>query len=358
MSAIKPSSENLRQINTALCSFGMSGLVFHAPFIYAHPGFNLYAVWERSKKIAIEKYPSIKSYSSLETMLSDENIDLVIVNTPNHTHFEIAKQALLAKKHVLVEKSFTVTVSEAMELLLLSKQEGKKLALFHNRRFDSDFKTVKKIVDENAIGKILEAEFHFDRFKPALSPKQHKETNIPGAGLLHDLGPHLIDQALYLFGMPHSVFAFLRIIRPKSIVNDAFDITLFYTDLVVRLRSSLMVADQQPAYILHAAEGSFTKYRADIQEDSLKSGAIPGSTDWGIEPKGEIGRLVTINNGKITVTDVMPEAGDYMEYYNGLYAAIINDQPLPVTAEDGLNVMKIIEAALESHHLQKVVTVL
>jgi predicted dehydrogenase len=356
---ISPSrgSGAVRGINTALCSFGMSGLVFHAPFLNAHPGFNLYAVWERSKKTAAEIYPGIKSFDTLEAMLSDEAIDLVIVNTPNYTHHEFAKKALLAGKHVLVEKSFTVTVAEAEELISIANEKGRKLSVFQNRRYDSDFKTVKKIVEEGSLGNIIEAEFHFDRYKPALSPKQHKETPIPGSGLLHDLGPHLIDQALLLFGIPGSVFGFLKIARPGSRVNDYFDIMLFYPMLTVRLRSSLLVKELLPAYILHGIKGSFIKERADIQEDILKLGQKPGTAGWGTEPASANGRLNIDDNGETKLITVTSLQGNYMEFYEGLYNAIVDQKELPVPATDGLNTMRLIDAVLESDKTKKVISI-
>ena len=342
-------------LNTALCSFGMSGLVFHAPFIHASPRFNLYGVWERSNKTAAGIYPGIISFDSLESMLADEAIDLVIVNTPNYTHFEFAKKALLAGKHVLVEKPFTVTVSEAEDLITIAKEMNRILSVFQNRRYDSDFKTVKRIVDQGLAGELIEAEFHFDRYKPTLSPKQHKESDIAGAGLLHDLGPHLIDQALYLFGMPASVFGFLKTVRPGSLVNDYFDIALFYSKLVVRLKASLVVSKPVPAYILHGSTGTFIKERADIQEDILKQGQKPGSNDWGIEPPSAAG-ILTLSSPEGTTRKNIPSLqGNYMEFYNGLYESIVNGKPLPVSARDGLQVMKLIEAVQESNHTTRMI---
>ncbi|MEP6711368.1 MAG: Gfo/Idh/MocA family oxidoreductase [Ferruginibacter sp.] len=347
----------MKVINTALCSFGMSGLVFHAPFIQTHPGFNLYAVWERSAKTAREKYPSIKSFDTLEAMLADDNIDLVIVNTPNYTHFDFAKKALLAGRHVLVEKSFTVTVSEAEELVALAIQQDKKLAVFQNRRYDSDFKTVKKVVNGGELGNIIEAEFHFDRFRPALSTKAHKETDIPGAGLLYDLGPHLVDQSICLFGMPQSLFGFLKITRPGSLVNDYLDILLFYPLLTVRLKSGYMVKEPIPSYILHGSNGSFLKPRADVQEDALKNGEIPTTSGWGREPATAYGLLNTLYGSETLRQLVISEDGNYMEFYKGLYEAIVNDIDPPVTGNDGLNVLKIIEAIQESQETKKVITI-
>ena len=348
---------NITVINTALCSFGMSGLVFHAPFIDAHPGFNLYGVWERSAKTAKEKYPSIRSFDTLDAMLADDAIDLVIVNTPNYTHYDFAKKALLAGKHVLVEKSFTVTVSEAAELITLANQQGKKLSVFQNRRYDSDFKTVKKVLESGRLGNIVEAEFHFDRFKQTLSPKTHKETATPGAGLLHDLGPHLIDQAICLFGMPGSLFAHLKITRPLSQVNDYLDILLFYPLLTVRLKAGYFVKEAQPSYILHGTMGSFLKPRTDIQEDALKAGARPITADWGTEPAGEQGLLNILSDGNTLRQYIVSEKGNYMEFYEGLYQAILHNATPPVTGKDGLNVMKIIEAVLASDKAKTVVNI-
>lgn len=339
----------MKEINTALCSFGMSGRVFHAPFISLNPGFNLYGVWERSAKTAAVFYPGIHSFATLDEMLADDAIDLVVVNTPNYTHFDFAKKALLANKHVLVEKAFTVTVSEAEELIEIARDREKQLSVFQNRRFDSDFKTVAQVVNDGVLGKIVEAEFHFDRFNLNLSPKQHKETLTPGAGLLHDLGPHIIDQALVLFGMPLSVSGFLTIQRPSSLVNDYFDIHLNYAELNVRLKGSLIVKEAPAAYAVHGMAGSFLKARGDVQEDVLKQGMQPRSADWGTEPAEAAGILNILKDGQQARRKVVSLQGNYMEFYDRLYRAIAATGILPVTAEEGLNVMRVIEAVIQSN---------
>lgn len=352
-------SENISPrpiIKTALCSFGMSGLIFHAPFLSAHPGFELYGVWERSKKDVKNIYAGVISFDSLEEMLADSAVELVIVNTPNYTHFDFAKKALLAGKHVLVEKAFTVTASEAGELIALAEQLNKKLAVFQNRRYDSDFKTVKKVVEAGVLGEIVEAEFHFDRFKPALSPKQHKETVLPGSGLLHDLGPHLADQAIHLFGMPTAVFGHTRITRPGSMVNDYFDIQLFYPSLVVRLKSSLIVKEIGPGFILHGRKGSFVKDRADIQEDILKAGETPGGENWGREAKEHEGGLNT-GDENMNPKKIETEPGNYMEFFEMLYQAIAYDKAVPVSGEEGLRVMKVIDAVVASNNEKRVILI-
>ena len=256
----------------------MSGKVFHAPFLELHPGFELLGSWERSKKLIQEDYPEVKSFPSLESILEDETIDLVIVNTPIDTHFEYAKKVLLAGKHAIVEKAFTSNVAEAEELAALAKEKGLKLAVFQNRRWDSELKTVKKILDEKLLGEIVEAEFHFDRYNPILSPKVHKETINSGSGILKDLGPHIIDQALYLFGLPNAVFADIRITRENSVVDDYLDILLYYSDLRVRLKAGFFVREPNPSYVVHGKKGSFLKSRGDVQEDELKVGKKPNLT--------------------------------------------------------------------------------
>ncbi|HEX2684904.1 MAG TPA: Gfo/Idh/MocA family oxidoreductase, partial [Ferruginibacter sp.] len=221
----------MQPIKTALCSFGMSGWVFHAPFIHLNKGFELYGVYERTKNLAAERYACIKTFRTLEAMLADDAIELVIVNTPNYTHFEFAKLALLAGKHVVIEKPFTNTVAEAEELIALAEKQSKKISVYQNRRWDSDFKTVQKVVRQKLLGEIVEAEIHFDRYNEELSYKLHKETPGPGAGILPDLGPHLIDQALQLFGMPTAVFADATNLRPISRVEDYIELLLFYKNL-------------------------------------------------------------------------------------------------------------------------------
>lgn len=347
----------MQPINTAICSFGMSGWVFHAPFIARDPRFRLYAVWERSKNLAEEKYKGIKTYRTLEEMLADDAVELVIVNTPNYTHFEYTKKALLAGKHVVVEKPFAVTVQEGEEIIGLAREQNKKLSVYQNRRYDSDYRTVKKILAEKLLGNLVEAEFRFDRYSEILSPKVHKEVPGPGTGSLYDLGSHLIDQALQLFGMPAGVFADIRIVRPVSKVEDYFDLLLYYPALRVRIKSSYQVREPLPGYVLYGSKGSFLKAKTNIQEEMLTMHEVPGKEDWGIEPEIERGLLHTEKEGKITREYITSEKGNYADYYSGMYDAIRNDKPVPVTAEDGLKVIKIIEAAYESSNTKKVIDI-
>lgn len=344
-----------KPINAALCSFGMSGWVFHAPFISLHPGFKFYAVWERSKNLAREKYPDVKVFRTYEEMLADSETELVVVNTPSYTHYEYAKKSLLAGKHTIIEKPFTATVAEAEELTELAKKQNVKLSVFQNRRYDSDYKTVKKIVTEGWLGEIKEAEFHYDRYNPSLSPKIHKETPQPGAGCMYDLGPHLIDQALHLFGWPGALFADSAITRPLSKVDDYFEILLYYPDYRVRLKAGYFVREAVPSFVVHGARGSFLKQRADVQEPQLQAEVRPGGPDWGKEPDNAKGLLHTEKDGKV-IRDLVPSLqGNYSEYYEGVYNALRNKGEMPVSGEDGLKVIRIIEASFTSSREKRVI---
>ncbi|HZH95170.1 MAG TPA: Gfo/Idh/MocA family oxidoreductase [Flavisolibacter sp.] len=345
----------MQPINTGILSIGMSGTVFHAPFIATNPGFNFYAVWERTKNVAEERYPTVKTSRTLEELLGDRAIELVVVNTPNTTHYEYTKAALEAGKHVVVEKPFTVTVAEGEELIALAKETGKLLSVYHNRRYDSDYKAVKKIVDEGLLGDLSEVEIHYDRFKAELSYKTHKEIPIKGTGALYDLGSHLIDQALQLFGMPTALFADILIIRPGSQVDDYFEIILYYPQFRVRLKCNYLVREPLPAYILHGSKGSFIKAKTDMQETALLAGEIPGGVDWGKAPDTEMGLLHTEKDGEVIKEYIGSTNGNYDDYYKGIYEAIRNGKAVPVEAEDGLNVVRIIEAAFQSSEEKRVI---
>lgn len=345
----------MQPINTAILSFGMSGKLFHAPFVQVHDGFSFYAVWERTKNLAQEVYPQVKTYRTIEELLADEAVELVIVNTPNATHYEYTKKALQAGKHVIVEKPFVVDVAEGEELVALAKEKALVLSPFQNRRWDSDFKTVKKIVDEEWLGRIVEAEFHFDRYKEDLSPKLHKETPGPGTGALYDLGAHILDQALFLFGLPQAVFADIRIIRPKSKVDDYFEVILYYPDMRVRLHGSYLVREPLPSYIIHGSMGSFLKWRSDVQETHLQEGRTPGTPDWGIEPVTERGLLHTESGGEVIRENIPTVQGNYSGYFDGIYKAIREGGLTPVTGKDGVNTTRIIQAAFQSNDEKRVI---
>lgn len=345
----------IQPIQTALCSFGMSGHLFHAPFIHTSPKFNLYGVLERTRNLAQGKYPNIKTFRDLEALLTDTNIELVILNTPNITHFDFAKQIINSGKHIVVEKPFTATVLEAEELIALAKQKNVHISVYQNRRYDSDFKTVKKILNQGILGDIVDVELHYDRFEPNLSYKSHKETSTKGVGSLYDLGSHSIDQALELFGMPKSTFAYIDSFRKNSQVADYFDVKLFYDHHVVSLKSSYFVREPLPAYILHGTKGSFIKSKSDIQEVELQKENSPNSDNWGVEPGSDKGLLHILKDGKFQKEYITSEIGNYMEYYDGIYESIRNNKPLPVTATEAMQVITIIEAAIKSNNEKRII---
>ncbi|HVU57790.1 MAG TPA: Gfo/Idh/MocA family oxidoreductase [Puia sp.] len=347
-------------VKTALLSFGMSGRVFHAPFLHLNPGFELYAIWEREKNLSKALYPYVTVYRSFEDILKDPSIELVVVNTPNYTHYEYTKAVLRAGKHAVVEKPFTVTVEEGLELAALAEEAGKKIAVYQSRRYDSDSKTVKKIVEEGWLGEIVEAELHYDRYTVALSPKVHKETPGPGRGLLYDLGSHLLDQVLQLWGLPEAVYADIGIIRPISKVDDYMELLLYYPaqrNLRVRLKSSYLVREAVPATQLYGTLGTFLKPKADPQEQRLLAGAMPEGKDWGVEPDSGKGLLHTEKDGKVIREYITSQRGDYGEFYDSLYEALRNNKPVPVTAEEGTDIIRVITAAYKSNELKKIVPV-
>jgi scyllo-inositol 2-dehydrogenase (NADP+) len=345
----------MQKIKTALCSFGMSGWVFHAPFLSTHPGFEFYGVWERSKDNAKQRYPQVTVFRTLEDMLEDKDIELVVVNTPNATHYEYTKACLAAGKHVICEKPFTVTVAEADDLISIAAAQNKCLSVFHNRRFDSDYKTIKTVLDKKLLGNIVEAEFHFDRFKEELSPKVHKETPGKGIGALYDLGSHLIDQALQLFGWPAALFADITAMRPISQVDDYFEVLLYYPHSRVRIKGSYQVREALPGYVIHGSKGSFIKPKTDVQEIQLQGGKLPTDELYGIEPETEKGLLHTEINGELIRETIASEKGNYTAYYEGIYQSIRNNRPLLVTAEQARDVIRILEAATASVEQQKII---
>ena len=341
----------MQPIKTALLSFGMSGKLFHAPFIQSNKNFELVGAWERSQKTIQQTYPKTISYNSLEALLEDDSIDLIIVNTPTITHFEYAKKALQAGKHIVVEKAFTTTVKEAVTLQEIATQVGKKVSIYQSRRWDSDFLTTQKIINEKVVGDLVDVTINFERFRPALSNKPHKELPQPGAGLLNDLGPHLLDQAICLFGMPIALYATLRNTRKDTKVDDWFYITLYYNSFTVHLHFSYFAKLPMPGYIIHGTNGSFIKNRADVQEKQLLSGILPTKKNWGVEPKSERGQLLieSIENSGTKKIETIP--GNYGIFYEKLYNALQYNTPLPVTCDEAINVMQLIELAQKSNEL-------
>ncbi len=328
-------------------AYGMSGRVFHAPFISAHRGFELKAVVERHEKKAAMHYPGAISYDTVDDLLSDEDVELVIINTPNNTHFELAQKALQAGKHVLVEKPLAETTAEVKELYDLGRKVNRHLMVYQNRRWDSDFLSVKEVIESGRLGSLIEVNFRFDRYKAALSPKLFKEKKSFGTnGLVYDLGPHLIDQAISLFGRPLSFTKTTGIYREDSEVPDYFHFHLSYPhQLNVFLTSGLLIAQPLPAFVVHGTLGSYIKDRCDVQEAQLDNSIGPKYPEYGLEPAGSEGKLVTIGLDNQKNTEYIASGrGCYMQLFEVVYHTIRNNALYPITEEHIAWQIELLEA--------------
>lgn len=347
----------MKPINTALLSYGMSGEIFHAPLLHEHTGFTLSTVVQRNSTKANIRYPDVKIVRDVDAVMQDETIELIIVNTPNGTHYPFATRALEAGKHVVVEKPFTVTTAEAEGLIALGKKTGKLLTVFQNRRWDGDFLTLKKVVQEKLVGDIAEFELHYDRYRNYIEANTWKEESAPGTGILYNLGSHMLDQVLVLFGMPGEVDARMGVQRNGGQVDDYYDIRLQYAGFHAIVKSSYLVREPGPRYILHGTTGSYIKYGLDPQEQALKEGKQPGSTSWGYEPREYWGKLNT-SVGSVHVEGVIEtELGNYMAFYDNIYEVIREGKELMVKPEESRDGIKIIEACGESNRLRKAIKV-
>lgn len=343
-------------IKTGICSYGLSGSVFHAPFIDVHPGFELTAIVERHKSDSLKKYPAVKLYRSVEELCADDSIELVIVNTPGYLHFEHSRAALTAGKNILVEKPFTISVHEAGELMELAGKKGLQITVYQNRRYDGDYKAVKKVIDEKLLGDLRYVEIRHDRFRLKPSGKLHKEGNLPGAGNLFDIGPHLIDQALQLFGWPQSVFADIWKMRDEVQAPDYFRLILFYEKLRVHLSASLVVREQTWGYVLHGMKGSFLQKRSDLQETLLMAGAVPSVQNWCHASGEPDGILHTEINGEVVRKETTTIPGNYMDMFDDLYRSLTAGGKNPVPPGDGSDTVRIIEAGVKSANEKKIVS--
>ena len=329
-------------LTVAIVGFGLSGRYLQAPFFEANENYYLKTILSKHQNPK-EFFSAVNVVKNIEEILNDPSVDLVSICSPNNTHYSYAKLALNAGKHILVEKPFTAFSHQAIELISLAKTKNKTLSVFQNRRFDSDFLTVQKLINSRQLGKILNFEIHYNRFKPELNLKKWKETNDEGNGIIYDLGAHIIDQAIALFGFPTDVWGKSFTQRNNSLIKDAFDIKLDYGKLKVTLRSSLLVNNPTPRYIINGTEGSFVKYGLDVQGDQLETGMKPTETIFGIEPLEQQGKLY-INKGSNTVIKkVLTEKGNWALLFQNLYDAIVNAHDLLIKPEDVLEQIKIIE---------------
>ena len=344
-----------RFINTAIASFGMSGQVFHGPTLKINPNFRIKRILERTKSLSAEKYPEARITRSYEEILSDQDIELVVVNTPDIFHYEMTKAALLAGKNVVVEKPFTQTPGEAKELIKLAQDKNRMLAVYQNRRWDGDFLTVKKIIEEGSLGRLVEFESHYDRYRNYIQEGTWKEETGGKTGVLYNLGAHMIDQALVLFGRPMSVTAHLQTLRTGGKVPDYYDIRLQYDGFAALLKCSYLVREPGPRYSVHGTLGSFQKWGIDPQEEALKAGQIPGSADWGTDPESNWGTLHTEKNGNICREKVETIPGNYAIFYQKVYDAIVYKKDPPVKPEEAMLTQEILEYCMQSNREKRTI---
>jgi scyllo-inositol 2-dehydrogenase (NADP+) len=351
-------------IRSAVIGFGLGGRVFHTAFIAAVPGLELAAIVQRHGDEAAKAYPNAIIYRSVEEMLADESIQLVAVTTPNQTHFELGRQCLLADKHVVIDKPFTLTSAEAAELIAIARDRKLVVSAFQNRRWDGDFRTIRDLLSRGVLGRLVIFESHYDRYRQTPKLNTWKEGGLnPGGGMLNDLGVHIIDQALALFDAPQTITADVRIERDHGVTDDAFDIRLGYIgetekNLTVWLRCTMCASIPGPRFFLHGTQGSFMKFGIDPQEDAIKAGiAIGADYDghaWGEEPESEWG-LLKLADG--TETRVRTEPGDYRGYYANIRDAILGDAPIAVPAMDAWRTARITELARQSSAEGRTLTV-
>jgi len=336
-------------IEVGLIGFGLAGRAFHAPVIRAVPGMRLAAILQRSGNEAAEKYPDLRLVRTMEELLAIREIRLVVIATPNDTHFALARQCLAAGRDVVVDKPFTTTLEEAHSLVQFARQAGRLITVYQNRRYDGDFQAIRKLAEEGTLGRIVRFETNYDRYRPQRKPGAWRESSRAGNGTMSDIAPLLIDLALVLFGIPQAVAADVRIERENAVADDAFDIMLHYPGgMRAVLRSCILAAAPRPRFVLFGTKGSFVKQTFDPQENNLRHGNIPKDTSWGAEPEENWGVLTTPSGDGFTQRRIPPAGSDYRDYYANVRDAILGKAALAVTPEWSLDVMRILELARES----------
>ncbi|MDR3261458.1 MAG: Gfo/Idh/MocA family oxidoreductase [Tannerella sp.] len=344
----------MKKIKTGLASYGLSGQVFHAPFISMHPQFELTAIAERSKDLSRVRYPEARRVRRFDELPAMDDVELIVVNTPDSTHYEYARLALEAGKHVIVEKPFTNTVSEGEHLIALAEKQGKMLGVYQNRRWDADYLTVKEILEKEILGRPVEFESTFARYRNYIQPGTWKEQE---GGMTYNLGSHLIDQSIQLFGLPEAVFADIAIQRTGGVVDDYFIIHLLRPDKApevrITLKAGYLMCEPEPRFVLHGTDGSYVKYGVDRQEALLKKGVAPDTPDWGVESEEEWGWFHSGKEGRSVKYPSL--RGDYIGFYESVYQCLRHGAPLATDAREVLPVIRVIEAALKSSRCGNVV---
>ncbi|UQQ52916.1 oxidoreductase [Enterobacter roggenkampii] len=335
-------SDNIR---VELIGYGYASKTFHAPLIAGTPGMALAAVSSSDAAKVHADWPSVPVVSEPKHLFNDPNIDLIVIPTPNDTHFPLAKAALEAGKHVVVDKPFTVTLSQARELDALAKSLGRLLSVFHNRRWDSDFLTVKRLLSEGTLGEILFFESHFDRFRPQVRNRWREQAG-PGSGIWYDLAPHLLDQAVNLFGLPVSMTVDLAQLRPGAQTTDYFHAVLSYPQRRIVLHGTMVAAAESARYIIHGTRGSYVKFGLDPQEDRLKNGERLPQEDWGYDMRD--GVVTRVEGEELVEETLLTIPGNYPAYYAAIRDALNGTGENPVPASQAIQIMELIELGIES----------
>lgn len=348
---MSPSPDSLRKpIRVGVAGFGLAGRIFHAAAIHTTAGLELAAIAQPSLTAATAAYPGLRVVRSVEEMLEDPSIRLIAVATPNSSHLSVARSCLLADRDVVVDKPFALNSGEAAELIRLARSRRRLLSVYQNRRWDGDFRTVCGLLHEGVLGRTVFFESRYDRFRPQPNLTRWRENGEPGGGILLDLGPHLVDQALKCFGLPDSLWADVRIEREGGRIDDAFDICLRYpqSGLLAWLRATVVARGPGPRFTIHGTRGSFVKTGMDPQEEFLRAGDLYASTPWGADPEERWGQLTLDRDGKPESRRVPTEIGDYRGYYANVRDALLGAAPLEVTALQAWHTMRVLEMAEES----------
>jgi scyllo-inositol 2-dehydrogenase (NADP+) len=345
---------DMEKIKVGLVGYGFSGATFHTPILQALEGFEISKVVSSNPGKVHQDLKQVEVVSRIDELLTDDDIELVVITTPNTLHYPQAKQALEAGKHVVVEKPFVIESKEGEELIKIAQENNRVVSVYQNRRWDNDFLTVKQCIEEGKLGDIFIYEAHFDRYRPQIRDRW-REQDIKGSGILYDLGSHLIDQALHLFGFPEFVMADVTAQRPNAKTDDYFHIVLGYERLRVILHSGSIVKSPGPRFQVHGNKGSFIKYGLDSQEEALKQGYKPGDLSWGKDREEWYGKLVVEDEGSSVTTTIETVPGSYETYYKRLYDAIRHEKPVPVTAEEAIQTIRVIECALQSSKEKRVI---
>ena len=345
-------------IDVGLVGFGLAARCFHAPVIRAVPELRLAAIVQRNGTEAAKQYPDVRIVRTLVELLAISQIRLVVIATPNDSHYPLAYRCLTAGRDVLVDKPFTTTLKKAVTLVDYAKKQGRLITVYQNRRYDGDFQAVKQVVANGRLGRIVRFEANYDRYRPQLKPGAWRERSGPGTGIFFDIGPHLIDYALTLFGMPEAVTADIRIEREGAVADDAFDVALHYRNGVrADLKSSILAVVPRPHFVVQGTRGTFIKQTVDPQEQNLRNGKIPAEGAWGAEPEENWGVLTLSENGGLVQQRVPSVNCDFRNFYANLRDALLGKTAPAVTPEWAVDVMRILEAARQSSGERRTVSV-